>query len=225
MAATPTAPPRRRRMSRADRERQMLAVAEQVFAERGYRAASMDDIAERVGVSKPMLYEYFGSKDGLMRATIAHNRAALLEVTSRAVRAGSSPRDMLRRGLVAYFEFAEEHRQAWAVLRNEAALLAGAAAGEAAEEVEATRRQQTAFMAGAMASFLPEVPPTRLEAYAEILVGACERLTLWRDRHPEVTATEAAGCVLDLAWPGLAALGGSPVAGMCPDVPAGRLGG
>ncbi len=180
MAATPTAPPRRRRMSRADRERQMLAVAEQVFAERGYRAASMDDIAERVGVSKPMLYEYFGSKDGLMRATIAHNRAALLEVTSRAVRAGSSPRDMLRRGLVAYFEFAEEHRQAWAVLRNEAALLAGAAAGEAAEEVEATRRQQTAFMAGAMASFLPEVPAARLEAYAEILVGACERLTLWR---------------------------------------------
>src|SRR6266545_370487 len=166
MAATPTAPPRRRRMSRADRERQMLAVAEQVFAERGYRAASMDDIAERVGVSKPMLYEYFGSKDGLMRATIAHNRAALL---------------------------------------------AGAAAGEAAEEVEATRRQQTAFMAGAMASFLPEVPAARLEAYAEILVGACERLTLWRDRHPEVTATEAAGCVLDLAWPGLAALGGGCV--------------
>lgn len=206
MTARHPAPPHRRRMSRADRERQMLAAAEQVFAERGYRAASMDEIAERVGVSKPMLYEYFGSKDGLMLATIAHNRAALLEATSRAVRSGSTPHEALSRGLVAYFEFAEEHRQAWSVLRNEAAVLAGAVVGVAAGEVEATRRQQIAFMADAMASFLAQVPAVRLEAYAEMLVGACERLTLWRDRHPEVTATQAAQYVLDLAWPALAAL-------------------
>ncbi|MGH3746792.1 MAG: helix-turn-helix domain-containing protein, partial [Micromonosporaceae bacterium] len=57
-------------MPRADRERQMLAVAEQVFAERGYRDASMDEIAGRVGVTKPMLYAYFGSKEGLLLATI-----------------------------------------------------------------------------------------------------------------------------------------------------------
>ena len=53
-------------MPRADRERQMLAVAERVFAERGFRSASMDEIAELVGVTKPMLYAYFGSKDGLV---------------------------------------------------------------------------------------------------------------------------------------------------------------
>jgi AcrR family transcriptional regulator len=208
MAATPPSAPatRRRRMSRADRERQMIAVAEQVFGERGYRAASMDDIAERVGVSKPMLYEYFGSKDGLMRATIAHHRAALLAATTAAVAAGRDSEDKLRRGLVAYFAFAEEHRQAWAVLRSEAALLAGATVGEAAGEIEATRRQQTEFMAAGMATFLGHLGPVRLEGYAEILVGACERLTLWRDRHPEVTAAQAAQYVLDLVWPGLAAL-------------------
>jgi AcrR family transcriptional regulator len=209
MTAAPTAgSPRRRRMARAERERQMLAVAEQVFAERGYRAAAMDDIAERVGVSKPMLYEYFGSKDGLMRATIAHNRAALLATTSRAVQAGTDPQDKLRRGLVAYFEFAQEHQQAWSVLRSEAAVLAGAVVGEAAGEVEATRRQQITFMAGTMAGFLPGVPALRLEAYAEMLVGACERLTLWRERHPEITSAQAAQYVLDLAWPALATLAG-----------------
>jgi AcrR family transcriptional regulator len=53
---------KQRMVRAAERKQQILSVAEQVFAERGYHAASMDDIAEMVGVSKPMLYEYFGSK-------------------------------------------------------------------------------------------------------------------------------------------------------------------
>src|SRR5688500_7867062 len=90
----------RRRMARADRERQMLQVAEQVFASRGYQAASMDEIAEQVGVSKPMLYAYFGSKDGLLLACIRRARAELHEVTTAAIAEGGSALDVLRRGLV-----------------------------------------------------------------------------------------------------------------------------
>ena len=80
-AATPPAP-RRKRMSRAAREQQMLDVAEEVFGERGYQATSMDEIAERCGVSKPMLYEYFGSKDGLLVACVSRSKAELLDVTA-----------------------------------------------------------------------------------------------------------------------------------------------
>jgi AcrR family transcriptional regulator len=186
----------------------MLAAAESVFAERGYQAASMDEIAARVGVSKPMLYEYFGSKDGLLVATIRHNRAALQELTERAVAEGGSPRDMLRRGLVAYFAFVDEHHQAWSVLRHEASIVAGATMGTAAAEVEATRRQQTGLLAACLAAFRPADDPRRLEVYAESIVGACERLALWRDRHGGVSAEQAAQYVLDLVWPGLSAASG-----------------
>src|ERR671930_2513522 len=96
---------RRRRMPRAERERQMIAVAEQMFAERGYRAASMDEIAERVGVSKPMLYEYFGSKEGLFVACIRQARAELAAVSTESVAGHTRAEDALRTGLIAFFEF------------------------------------------------------------------------------------------------------------------------
>src|SRR5215212_1597600 len=57
-----------RRVPRAVREREMLAVAERAFAARGYHAASVDGIAEAAGITKPMVYAYFGSKEGLYRA-------------------------------------------------------------------------------------------------------------------------------------------------------------
>src|ERR1700753_332824 len=117
-------------MPRADRERQMMSVAEQGCAERGYVAASMDEIAEQVGVSKPMLYEYFGSKEGLLVACIRQARAELLQVTARAAVAAATPEQMLRDGLVAYFRFITEPRQSWALLRSEAAVVGPSAAEE-----------------------------------------------------------------------------------------------
>jgi len=70
----PAAP--RRRLPRAAREQQLLDVAEQVFAEQGYSAASMDDIAIRAGVTKPVLYSHFGSKEGLVVACVAKTGTA-----------------------------------------------------------------------------------------------------------------------------------------------------
>ena len=71
-------PPARTRMPRAEREAQMLQVAERVFGARGFQAATMDEIAEQVGVTKPLIYDYFGSKEGLFAATIERARHQLL---------------------------------------------------------------------------------------------------------------------------------------------------
>src|SRR5436190_5092981 len=133
-------------MPRAERERQMIEIAEAVFAERGYAAASMDDIAERVGVSKPMLYEYFQSKEGLLLACIRQSRAELREATKRSVSGSSSAEAALRNGLLAFFVFIRERRQAWSLLRNEMALIGTSAA----DEIEGTRRQQTDLIATLM---------------------------------------------------------------------------
>lgn len=191
-------------MSRPERERQMLDVAEEVFAEQGYATASMEEIATRVGVSKPMLYEYFGSKEGLLLATIGRARTELFETTAQAIEAAASAEDKLRSGYLAYFRFNEAHRRAWLVLLQEPILHRGAAG-----EIEATRRQQTDLIAAQMAQLVPDRPRRDLEAYAEIIVGASERLALWRTRNPDVSVEEAARQMMDLTWHGLGSLDGA----------------
>jgi AcrR family transcriptional regulator len=191
-------------MTRAERERQMLDVAEEVFAEPGYAAVSMEEIAVRVGVSKPMLYEYFGSKEGLLLATIARARGELREVTERAVAEGGTAEEKLYQGYLAYFRFNEAHRRAWLVLLQEPALLG---TGGAADEIEKIRRQQTGLLVSQMAWLAPDRPKRDLEAYAEIIVGACERLALWRTRNPGVPPDVAARQMMDVTWTGLSTFG------------------
>ncbi|WP_433463766.1 TetR/AcrR family transcriptional regulator [Spirillospora sp. CA-128828] len=186
-------------MSRAERERQMLDVAEQVFSERGYQAASMDEIAERCGVSKPMLYEYFGSKDGLLVACVSRSKAELFEVTQKAMAAATVPEDILRRGMAAYFRFIDEHSRSFAMLLREPM----AASAEAITAMEETRRQQSTLIAGVLATFAPAAPAAAIEAYTQIIMGASERLALWQTGRPDVSAEDAARYMTDFCWKGL----------------------
>ncbi len=177
----------------------MLDVAVQVFAEHGYAATSMDEIAERVGVSKPMLYEYFSSKEGLLLAAIREARAELRRATEQAVVGATSGEDALRRGLRAYFQFIGQRRAQWHLLRHELTLMGGSAA----DEVEAIRQQQTELNASLLRVFLTAASDLEVEAAAEILVGACERMAIWCERHSEVTPEMATEYTLDILWGGL----------------------
>jgi len=190
---------KRKRMPRADRMRQMIEVAEQVFSTRGYAAASMDEIAELVGVSKPMLYEYFNSKEGLLLACIRESRAVLREVTEQATVGAVDAEDALRRGLLAFFVFIRERRQAWSLLRHEMVLIGT----PAADEVEETRRQQTDLIAALMSGHFDNGDDLRAEAAAEFVVGACERLAIWCERHDEVSPETATEYAMDVLWTGL----------------------
>src|SRR5438477_11862370 len=110
MAAAASRSNSRRRMPRAQREDEMLEAAGQAFAALGFHAASMDAIAEAARISKPMLYNYFGSKQGLYAAYVRSSGQALI----RSMREAASPRapvqERLRSGLLAFLTYAEEHR-------------------------------------------------------------------------------------------------------------------
>lgn len=196
-----TSPSRRQRVPRAVRERQMLQIAEEVFASRGYVAASMDDIAELVGVSKPMLYEYFRSKEGLLAACIAQSRTELREATERAVTGSPSAEEALRRGLRAFFDFLREHRGAWALLRHEAALIGT----PAWDEIETSRRRHADLITESMAAHFDADSPLRVEAVAEFIAGACERLAIWCAQNTGVTPEQATNYAMGILWNGLSA--------------------
>jgi AcrR family transcriptional regulator len=190
----------RKRMARADRERLMLDVAEKMFANRGFHDSSMDDVAAAAGITKPMLYNYFGSKEGLLVAGIRRVRHELMERTLRSVSGAPGTEEMFRRAIRAFFEFIDDHGQAWAILRHE-----GGLTGRAADELEAIRGQQVDFMVATFAAHTDQSVTTLrdLEAIAQLVLGACERLSIWRERS-EVSAEDATRYVMTLFWPGLA---------------------
>jgi AcrR family transcriptional regulator len=183
-------------MGRAEREQQILDAAIAVFGERGYQVASMDQVAERVGVTKPVLYTHFGSKEGLLLACIGRARAELLDVTSTAAASAADPEEMLRRGTRAFFDYLQANAPAWRLLYSESSV-----AGEALEGI---RAQQTDFIAALLAAQAPGTDPQRLQGWALVIVGACERLALWRGANPAVSAEQATEYLMDLVWTGLA---------------------
>jgi AcrR family transcriptional regulator len=182
-------------VSRAERERQILDAAVAVFTERGYANASMDAVAERVGVTKPVLYTHFGSKEGLLLACVTQARTSLLEVTAAAVQGAVNPEDMLRRGTLAFFRFLDE-RPGSALVYADMSITA--------EAIEDIRAQQTDFIATLLGAADPEADAARLQGWAQVIVGACERLAHWRTQDPSVTAEQATDYLMDLAWTGLA---------------------
>lgn len=205
MSAFP--PTTRRRMPRAQREAQILTVAEQVFAELGYQATTMDEIAERVGVTKPLIYDYFGSKDGLLVACVDKARTELADVTEAAVRAlpeETSLQDILRAGIVAFFGFIDGHVLAFRVIHTEHAAAAGAGA-----DIERIRAQQSAVVVNSLrrSPQLVGVPPLLLEGYAEVIIGACERVAVWRTHRDDISADDATDFVMSAVWHGLSSFG------------------
>ena len=136
---------------------QTLAAAHELFAERGYAAVTMDEIAAAVGVTKPLLYNYFGNKERLYIACMERAGDALMATIAEAVAETASPGDALGAGVRAFFSFLDTDRAAWAVLFDET-LPHG---GEVADRVADYRGQIVDLVSGSMLAQLPRSAPRR----------------------------------------------------------------
>ncbi|HEX3613736.1 MAG TPA: TetR/AcrR family transcriptional regulator [Sporichthyaceae bacterium] len=195
----------RRRMPRAQREALMLDVAETLFGELGYRAVSMDEIAARVGVSKPMLYHYYGSKDGLFVACLRRARAGMRDAILAGAMSSEVREERLYGALVSWFRFVDEHSTLWKIITDSELEFR-----EAAEEIEAIRDEQTGLIAGLMAATATPAhlaDPVELQVVAAAISGVGERVAHWRAGHPEVTPERAARHLMQLLWLGLERMG------------------
>jgi AcrR family transcriptional regulator len=178
-------------MPRARREQQILDVAGAIFARAGYHSASMDEIADAAGVSKPMLYAYFTSKEGLYLAYIKRAGGELLQrlVSARAPHDSASA--LLRARITEFLSFVEEHGDGWKVLFGEVG-----STRPFAENVAAVREQiadAIRRMIEAGAGSWPGYPPPASDAIAHALVGAGESLANWWLDHPDVPRDEVGG--------------------------------
>jgi len=190
---------RARRLPRAVREQQMLDSAVQVFSESGFHGTSMEAIAAAAGVSKPMIYLYYGSKDELFAACIAREQVRFLEAIAGAGDRSLTPREQVRIGLLGFLTFVDEHRAAWQVLYRQAVGLPAFAG-----QVGAARQRLIDLVTGVLesSSRSPEPRPD-FNLMAVALVGAGEAVA---DRIADgaVSIEGAADLLENLAWRGLA---------------------
>jgi AcrR family transcriptional regulator len=173
----------------------MVAAAERLFSERGYHGVSMDEIATASGISKPMLYDYFGSKEGLLLACVERARGRLFEEIAVAVRAAGDAEGALRAGVEAFIAFADQQRATWVVLFGE---------GRFSEAAGAIRAEQS----GLISQLLRELPgwtgepdAERLDAVAHVFVGAAESIAFWAVDNPDVPLERVADHLMAVLWP------------------------
>lgn len=184
------------------RERQILDAAVQVFAAHGYHQASMDEVSETAGISKPMIYTYLGSKDELFVACIRREATRLIEAISTAVEPDLSPDEQLWRGLRVFFEYVNDNRASWTVLHRQASSQGEAFAGELAEWRARALTLIAELLTRATTSAEQPVQTEQLEPFAAALVGATESMLDWWIDHPEYTADGLSMRLMNLVWMG-----------------------
>jgi AcrR family transcriptional regulator len=172
-------------------------VAAQLFADQGYAATRLDQVAAAAQVTKPVLYRHFDSKKALYLALLAKHRALLPRFVDPAVT--DEPFVLRLPALLdEWFAYVQEHPQAWR-------MIFGDATGDV--EIQAFRRDVQATARAVLAELLkaqPElaIPARELEPLAELVRSAMVGLTLWWLDHPEVPRP----VIVDLvtrAWRGL----------------------
>src|SRR3954471_19547312 len=104
------------RLPAVQRRRQLFDVSLEVFAERGFHGASMAEIAEAAGVTKPVLYQHFRSKRELYLELLDDVGGQLLDAITKATAAATGPRQQVEAGFTAYFRFVQDERSAFRLL-------------------------------------------------------------------------------------------------------------
>ncbi|MGE4427383.1 MAG: TetR/AcrR family transcriptional regulator [Solirubrobacteraceae bacterium] len=199
----PSSPTPRGRVPPAEREEQVLGLARELFVERGYTLASMDEIARRAGVSKPMIYELVGSKEALYDRCVERAGEELARVVTEAVLSTEDPLSRIRVGAIAFLHHVAERGGGWDLL-----LTTGPDPSDA--PIWRIRRQQaellTRLTADTVAEMGVELDQWRIEAMAHAVNSAFEGLAFWWRSRPGVTAEELVDWMATLVVPGLVAL-------------------
>jgi AcrR family transcriptional regulator len=195
----------RSRLPRADRMEQVLGEAHTMFAESGYAAVTMDGIAAAVGVTKPLLYNYFGNKERLYIACMERAGDSLTTTVAAAVAEAEGPGEALAAGVRAFFAFLDTDRAAWAVLFDETL----PRVGEVADRVAEYRGRILGLVSDSMLAQLPKARRDRarveIEALSTAMLGAAEALARWWLRTEALGAEEAAELLIATVGPGLQA--------------------
>lgn len=194
------------RLPRSARREQLLAAAQEVFVAHGYHAAAMDDIAERAGVSKPVLYQHFPGKLELYLALLDTHCDAIVAKTRAAMAATTDNKERVRGAMQAYFDLIDHESEAFRLvlesdLRNEPA---------ARERMDRAERESITAIAN---TIMVDTGVSRApaELLAAGLVGSAQTAArYWLATGRRVPKPDAEALLAALAWRGIASFPRQP---------------
>jgi AcrR family transcriptional regulator len=204
------------RMTGPQRREQLLEIGRELFGQRGYEATSIEEVAARADVSKPVVYEHFGGKEGLYAVVVDREMQLLLERFTSALSAPGHPRELLERAAMVLLEYIEADTDGFRVLTRDAPVTSGVGTfssliGEVARKVEHILGRQFDSRG---------YDPQLAELYSQALVGMVALVGQWwlDTRSPD--KEEVAAHLVNLAYNGLSHLDPHPGLVDGPETPA-----
>jgi len=193
------------RMTGRERREQLVDVGRVLFAERGFEATSIEEIATRAGVSKPVVYEHFGSKEGLYTFVVDQEMELLLDRFASAL-SGGHPRELLEQAAFVLLDYIEDETDGFRILIRDSPVVSSSGSfssliGKVASQVEHILDDE--FKARGYETTLAGL-------YSQALVGMVALTGQWWLEVRKPKKAEVAAHLVNLAWNGLSHLESTP---------------
>ena len=202
-APGPTQP--RVRMTGQERRSQLLDVGRALFAEKGFEATSIEEVASRAGVTKPVVYEHFGGKEGLYAVVVDREMERVLAGITGAL-SGGSARELLEQAALAFLLYIEEQPDGFRILVRDSPV--ASASGTFASLISDIATQVEHVLAR---EFKARGYDTKLASlYSQALVGMVALTGQWWLDARKPKRDEVASHLVNLAWNGLSHLDEKP---------------
>jgi AcrR family transcriptional regulator len=195
----------RSRMTAAERREQLILISRGLFAERGFDGTSIEEVASRAEVSKPVVYEHFGGKEGLYAVVVDREVRSLLDMMTRALTAGH-PRVLLEQAAFALLDYIEQNPDGFRILVRDSPI--GSASGSFVSIIGDIASRVEYILAAEFKSrgFDAKAAPM----YAQMLVGMVGTTGQWWLDERKPSKEQVAAHLVNLAWHGLANLEKKP---------------
>jgi AcrR family transcriptional regulator len=193
-------------MTGKQRREQLLDVGRSLFAERGFDGTSIEEIASQAGVSKPVVYEHFRSKEGLYAVVVDREMEQLLDSITTALESETHPRVVLERAALALLDYIETSTDGFRILVRDSPV--AQSTGGFASLISDAASQVEHILAAEFKSrgFDAKLAPM----YAQMLVGMCALTGQWWLDVRKPKKADVAKHLVNLAWNGLAGLEAKP---------------
>ncbi|MDT0263126.1 TetR/AcrR family transcriptional regulator [Jatrophihabitans sp. DSM 44399] len=193
------------RMTGKERREQLLDVGRALFAEKGFEVTSIEEVAARAGVSKPVVYEHFGGKEGLYAVVVDRAMRSLLDAVISAL-TGNNPRALVEQATLALLTYIEEETDGFRILVRDSPVATSTGTfssllNDIASQVEYVLRQE--FSARHFNADLAGM-------YSQMLVGMVALTGQWWLEVRQPSREEVAAHLVNLGWNGLRGLVAEP---------------
>ncbi len=192
-------------MTGAARREQLLRTARGVFAERGYDATSVEEIAARAEVSNPVVYEHFGGKERLYAVVVDREVLDLLSTVETALTA-QGPRALLEQAALAFLDYIERSSDGFRILVRDSPV--GSSTGSFMSIIGDVATRVERLLAAELTARGHDA--TAAPIYAQMLVGMVATTGQWWLEAPRTAKDEVAAHLVNLAWNGLAGMEREP---------------